>query len=137
MRPESVTYRDDLDGLSAAHLDGFFVGWPNPPSSETHLAVLRGSSHVGLAWSGDALVGFISAVSDGVLCAYIPLLEVRPEAQAFGVGSELVRRLLARLDHLYMVDLVCDPDLVPFYERFGLRQVTAMAHRNYDRQSGH
>jgi hypothetical protein len=34
-----------------------------------------------------------------------------------------------------MVDLVCDPDLQPFYERLGFRPYTAMVIRNYDRQS--
>ena len=32
-----------------------------------------------------------------------------------------MRRLLARLEGLYMVDLSCERELVPFYERLGLR----------------
>jgi predicted N-acetyltransferase YhbS len=44
----------------------------------------------------------------------MPLLEVRREWRGKGVGSELVRRILAELDGLYMVDVVCDPELVPF-----------------------
>jgi hypothetical protein len=32
-----------------------------------------------------------------------------------------MRRLLARLEHLYMVDLCCDADLEPFYRRLGLK----------------
>jgi predicted N-acetyltransferase YhbS len=63
-------------------------------------------------------------------------LEVLPAYQKQGIGSALVTRMLARLRHHYMIDLMCDPDLQPFYERFGMRPYTAMLYRNYDRQSG-
>ena len=117
-----IEYVDDLAGVEAEHLEGFFVGWPNPPSPERHLEILRGSSHVVLARDGERVVGFVTAISDGVLSAYIPLLEVLPEYQGRGIGTELVRRLLAEVGDLYMVDLVCDADVVPFYERLGLER---------------
>ena len=44
-----------------------------------------------------------------------------PNRQGQGIGTELMRRLLARLDRLYMVDLCCDAELEPFYARLGLR----------------
>lgn len=115
-----IAYADDLGGVQAHHLAGFFVGWPKPPSPERHLELLRGSSHVVVARDGERVVGFVTAISDGVLSAYVPLLEVRPPYQGRGIGAELVRRLLARLDGLYMVDLCCDEDVVGFYERLGL-----------------
>ena len=132
-----ITYTDALDGITAGHLRGFFVGWSNPPSPATHLRILRGSSHCVLAREGEAgpVVGFITAISDGVSAAYIPHLEVVPTHRGRGIGTELVRRLLARLDRLYMVDLVCDPALVPFYERLGLRPATAMSLRRYEYQA--
>jgi predicted N-acetyltransferase YhbS len=71
-----------------------------------------------------------------VLSAYIPLLEVLPAYQGQGIGSELVRRMLAKLADLYMVDLLCDPGMQPFYERLGMRPTTGMLRRNYDRQAG-
>jgi hypothetical protein len=46
-----------------------------------------------------------------------------------------VRRMFARLAHLYMVDLLCDPELQPFYERLGMRPASGMLLRNYARQS--
>lgn len=75
-------------------------------------------------------------MSDGVLSAYIPLLEVLPEAQRQGIGSELTRRMLASLDHLYMVDLLCDRDVQPFYARLGMHEATGMMKRNYEHQNG-
>ena len=129
----SVEYRESADGLTPDELRGFFVGWPQPPSPERLLELLRSSTHVGVAIDGGRVVGFVTAISDGVLSAYVPLLEVLPEHQQRGIGSELVRRLLARFDGLYMVDLACDEGLVRYYERLGLMRVgVAMGMRNRD-----
>lgn len=133
-----LTYTHSLDGITADKLQGFFVGWPNPPNSETHLRILQGSSHLVLAVDDQngQVVGFMTAVSDGVSAAYIPHLEVLPEYQQKGIGSELVKRMLEMLRNIYMIDLTCDPDLQPFYQRFGMRPYSAMIVRNYARQSG-
>jgi ribosomal protein S18 acetylase RimI-like enzyme len=125
-----MEYVTSLAGISPVHLEGFFVGWPTPPSPVQHWALLRGSTHIVLALDGDKVVGFINALSDGVLSAYIPLLEVRPEYQGTGVGSELVRRALDAIGDLYMIDLVCDEDLMPFYERFGMFRWNAAIKRS-------
>lgn len=132
-----IVYTDALEGVQAEQLKGFFVEWPNPPSAETHLRILQGSAAVVLAKEADGeVIGFITAVSDGVLSAYIPLLEVLPAYQHQGVGGELVKRMLEKLRELYMVDLICDAEMEPFYTRFGMRPYHAMFIRNYDRQSG-
>jgi hypothetical protein len=39
--------------------------------------------------------------------------------------------MLAQLDGRYMVDLTCDPGLVPFYERLGLIHADAMIARRH------
>jgi ribosomal protein S18 acetylase RimI-like enzyme len=132
-----ITYSDSLDGVTPEQLrGGFFVGWPNPPSAETHFEILRNSALMVLARIDDGtVVGYITAISDGISCAYIPHLEVLPTYQGQGIGTELVRHMVDRLRHLYMVDLVCDPTVQPFYERLGMRPVVGMVLRNYDRQA--
>lgn len=132
-------YTSGLDGIEPRMLDGgFWVGWVSHPPPETHLRILAGSSHRWLAIDDERekVVGFITAISDGVQAAYIPLLEVLPEYQGRGIGSELVRRMLEDLKHLYQIDLLCDPGVQPFYERFGMKRATGMMIRNYDRQAG-
>jgi predicted N-acetyltransferase YhbS len=131
-----IVYRDDAAGITPELLEGFFKGWPNPPSPATLLRILQSSDHIVLARAGEQgrVVGLITAISDGVSAAYIPHLEVIDTMQGQGIGSELVRRMVAKLRALYMVDLVCDPELQPFYERLGFRPLTAMVIRNYDRQ---
>ena len=133
-----VTFRETAEGITPAMLQGFFVGWPNPPSAETHLRILTYSDAVVLAFdeAADTVVGFATAITNHISCAYIPHLEVLPAHQGQGIGAELVRRMVARLDGLYMVDLLCDPDVQPFYERVGFRRATAMCRRDYDRQAG-
>ncbi len=133
-----ITYTDSIEGLTPDNLQGFFVGWPNPPSPETHLDVLRQSAHIvlALAQENNQVVGFITAITDNVLAAYIPLLEVLPEYQEQGIGSELVRRLLEALSDYYMIDLICLGGLQPYYEKFGFPRANGAAIRNFDRQSG-
>ncbi len=133
-----IQYKSEINGIEESVLRGFFDGWPNPPSPTRHLELLRRSTEVVLAIDSDTqnVIGFITAISDGVLCAYIPLLEVLPEYRAKGIGTELVRHMLDKLGQLYMVDLVCDRELAGFYRRFGFSSGHAMLRRNYAGQSG-
>lgn len=134
----AITYSELVDAIDADDLRGFFVDWPNPPDPATHLRVLQGSDKVVLAIDDVAgrVVGYITAITDGVLSAYIPHLEVLPDWQDQGIGGELVRRMLDRLGDLSMIDLLCDADLQPYYERFGFQRAQGMMIRNYRHQSG-
>ena len=132
-----IEYISSLENISDEMLFGFFVGWPNPPSPSAHMRILEGSYCIWLAIDKDIgrVVGFINAISDGVLSAYIPLLEVLPEYQNAGIGKELVERMLGSLKNLYMVDLLCDEDLLGYYAKFGMNVAIGSILRNYDRQS--
>ncbi len=136
MDPTQIKITHDCSSLRAEDLEGFFVGWPNPPSNTKLLKILNAAYAVSLAWSDDRVVGFVYAISDGVLSAYIPLLEVLPEHQGHGLGSRLVEDILTQLDGLYMIDLVCDPELEKFYRPHGFTMLAGMARRNYANQSG-
>ena len=132
-----ITYTSDITQVNEDMLHGFFVDWPSPPSREAHIRILEGSYLVWLAIDTKAnkAVGFINAISDGVLSAYIPLLEVLPEYQGQGIGSQLVAHMLVSLKNLYMIDLLCDQHLQKYYARFGMCNATGSIMRNYDRQS--
>lgn len=132
----AYTLHTTLDGVTPGQLQGFFVDWPNPPMPETFLRLLRGSYRVVLAVHDGQVIGFVQAVSDGVLTAYIPLLEVLPAWQGRGVGRALMTRMQDELRHLYAVDLGCDDNLVPFYEGLGMRRGNLMFTRNFARQDG-
>ncbi len=133
-----ISYADSVEAINPDQLRGFFVGWPNPPSPETHLKLLASSDKIVLAVDDETgnVVGFITAISDGLLSAYIPFLEVLPAHRGRGIGQELTRRMLDKLTGLYMVDLLCDPEWQPFYARLGMKAGSGMMLRDYERQSG-
>lgn len=130
-----IIYRNEITGLKPEDLIGFFEGWPNPPNPEKRLKILENSSNVIIA-TDDAsgrIIGFINAISDKTLSAYIPLLEVLPEYRGRGVGSELVKRMILLLKDMYMIDICCDDSLAGFYEKLGMKKVCGMILRNYDK----
>lgn len=132
----AIKYTTSIVGITPADLSGFFVGWPNPPTEETLREILTGSSHFVIAKDEDRVIGFINALSDGVLYAFVPMLEVIPEYQRKGIGRELVRLMLLELGELYAIDLVCNDNLKLFYGELGFSPMTAMIKRNYSVQCG-
>jgi GNAT superfamily N-acetyltransferase len=128
-----ITYTTAVGNLTLDQLGGFFVGWPTPPSRHQFAAVLRSSYRVVVAldFTTGRAVGFITAISDGVLTAFVPWLEVLPDYQGQGIGTQLLRRMLTELDHLYSVDLICDRGLRKFYERLGMIPLQGMGRRNF------
>ena len=133
-----IIYKSSTKGIKAEQLEGFFVGWLKQPSQETHLKILQKSAFVILAIDDQTneVIGFVNAISDKILSAYIPLLEVLPEHQKQGIGKELMTRILDKLNKLYMIDLCCDEQLKPFYQKLGLFPMTAMGKRNFEFQKG-
>jgi hypothetical protein len=41
-----ITYTHTISDLRPDQLTGFFVDWPNPPTAERHLSILKAASHV-------------------------------------------------------------------------------------------
>lgn len=133
-----ITYKDSLESIETRMLNGFFEGWLNPPSSETHFKILKNSDYIILAIDDEKqkVVGFITAISDHILSAFIPLLEVLLEYRNQGIGTELVKRMKKKLHSFYMIDLVCDKERQLFYEKLGMKEMHAMSWRNYYNQKG-
>ena len=128
-----MRYQDNLNGISPSMLQGFFVGWANKPSSEKLFASLEHSQYVIIAVESDHIIGFVNALTDSELSAYIPFLEVLPSFQNKGIGKNLLNRMLAILNQkYYMIDIVCDETLVKYYNKFGFKKHTAMIRRNYE-----
>jgi ribosomal protein S18 acetylase RimI-like enzyme len=128
-----IEYFETTQGINAAMLKGFFVGWKKPHTPETHLEILEKSAYIVLALDTETgkVVGFITAISDSVQSAFIPLLEVLPEYQHQNIGSSLVKRMLEKLKHIYAIDLMCDHKLQGFYQKLGMMPSVGMVVRNY------
>jgi ribosomal protein S18 acetylase RimI-like enzyme len=133
-----IDYVDNLNNISEQMLKGFFVEFSRRPSSEKLYGMLKNSEYkiLALDTGENRVVGFINAISDHTLSAYIPLLEVLPVYQKHGIGKELVKRMMEKLNDYYMIDICCDERLVKFYRKFGMKKMLAMTIRNYQNQSG-
>ncbi|WP_222842982.1 GNAT family N-acetyltransferase [Bowdeniella nasicola] len=114
-----ISFHYDSADIHPDMIDGFFVGWPSPPNAQTLIDVMDGSYRRIWAVADGKVVGYINAISDGVLNAFIPWLEVHPDYQEQGIGRELVERMVAELESMYAIDLMCDEELIPYYEKLG------------------
>jgi GNAT superfamily N-acetyltransferase len=86
-----------------------------------HRALLASHSLV-TAWDGARLVGLGNAISDGHLVVYYPHLLVLPEYQRRGIGTELMRRLMARYHGFHQHMLVADGRALDFYRKCGFER---------------
>lgn len=128
-----IEYVDSTKNITAEMLCGFFDGWKKPHTTKEHLKILENSNHIVLAIDTDAgrVVGFITAISDMVQSAFIPLLEVLPQYRKHGIGTSLVSQMLCKLKGIPAIDLMCDVPLQKFYSRFGMKPSVGMIIRDY------
>ena len=129
-----IRYQTTTENISPEMLKGgFCVGWRTPMTVERHMQVLENSDYIVLAIDTETgnVVGFINVLTDHVQAAFIPLLEVLPEYQKQQIGSELVKRVLEHFKDLPSIDLMCDPDVKPFYAKLGMMPAEGMIVRNY------
>lgn len=128
-----IRYFDSAANITPEMLEGFFEGWRKPRSKEDHLKILQNSDHILLAIDTDTnqVVGFVTALSDDVQSAFIPLLEVLSDYRGQKIGSNLMLRMLKKLKGIPAIDVICDPELQKFYSKFGMKCATGMIIRDY------
>jgi GNAT superfamily N-acetyltransferase len=93
--------------------------WSSAKKSTALYAGLLASHALVTAWSGLHLVGLGNAISDGHLVVYFPHLLVHPEYQAQGIGSTLMRALMAKYHGFHQQALLADGRAIEFYRRMG------------------
>lgn len=137
-KENTIVYSVNKEDLVNLKIKNFFVGWFNKPNEEILRKSIVNSDYIVIAIDKkeQRLAGYITAISDNTLSAYIPFLEVDPDYQKKGIGGTLVKMMIEQLDKLYMIDIVCDKNLAGFYEKAGFRSWHAMIKRNYINQSG-
>ena len=86
-----------------------------------HKALLASHSLI-TAWDGRRLVGLGNALSDGYLVVYYSHLLVLPEYQGRGIGTELMRRLMARYEGFHQQILVADGRALYFFRKYGFER---------------
>ncbi len=95
------------------------VGWNRMESSYEN-DQMTSYFHISV-YDENKLVGIIDTVSNGITDAYIQDLMVHPDYQGKGIGTELMNRTIAYLKvrKIYMISVIFDESLLPFYKRFG------------------
>ncbi len=104
----------EIEDLRAA------VGWDR--AEGTYEKVLgRVYAYYTIRGDGSRLVAFVSVLSDGVADAYLCDLLVHPEHQRRGLGTRLVKRVIAdiRQAGIQCVQVTFNPHLEPFYAQCG------------------
>jgi GNAT superfamily N-acetyltransferase len=86
-----------------------------------HKALLASHSLIS-AWDRYKLVGLGNAISDGYLVVYYPHLLVLPDYQGHGIGTEIMRRLVARYEGFHQHMLVADGRALDFYHKCGFQR---------------
>ena len=125
-----IIYRNNIENIFPEMVTGFFSpgGWKEYPSPEKFLKILENSQHKILAVDDERniVAGFINAVSDKILTAYIPLLEVLPEYQNKGIGSLMMDIIETRAKKEGAIEIALDTaegaaHLIRYYKKRGYR----------------
>lgn len=124
-------YNEPVSAKSLADLRES-VGW-NRMEREYTSPLLTSYYHIA-AYDGNRLVGYIDCVSNGVTDAYIQDLMVHPEHQGRGLGTDLMNRMIRRLkeQRIYMISVVYEESLQPFYARFGFQPMLCGQMETFD-----
>ncbi len=93
--------------------------WSSASKPNELRGALLNSHSLLTAWDGGRLVGLGNAISDGHLVVYYPHLLVDPEFQRKGIGSELMRRLMAKYEGFHQHVLIADGRAIDFYRKCG------------------
>jgi ribosomal protein S18 acetylase RimI-like enzyme len=127
----AITY-----GTELASIDGYWslfesTGWNRQYRiKKVDLAtVLERNWYMVTAYDGQSLVGIGRIVSDGLLHAIIYDLITDPGYRGKGIGTEILRRLVARCREARVRDiqLFCADGAQAFYEKRGFRARVAGA----------
>ncbi|WP_204953491.1 GNAT family N-acetyltransferase [Metabacillus crassostreae] len=96
------------------------VGWWAERKEQDIDNMLKCEVSVG-AWKEGILIGFARAVSEGNFRAYIEDVVIHKEFQKIGIGTKIVSRLVDELSHIDVINLFCEYELIPYYEKNNFR----------------
>lgn len=130
-----VEYTSDPSKITADQVGAFHQDWVRRVSSHELIQLWHRSEWVILAIVDGKVIGYLAVIGDGTLFAFVSSTEVLADYRGLGIGTEMFRRAQAQFKDRYAFDLICDRDLIPFYERMGMIEIPGMGRRNYQNPS--
>jgi predicted GNAT family acetyltransferase len=126
---DDYTWAYDLAAVDLAELSRLYQIAPLGDKPPEALATVFGHSmFTCFVYADGVLVGAGRVLADGLDCAYIADVAVHPDHQGHGLGTAIIRQLLALSQGHKKIILYANPGTEPFYARLGfLRMNTAMA----------
>lgn len=116
----NIKYKE-IKIFTEAELENLFlsVNWSSGKYPDKLVKAMKNSDSVISAWDGDKLIGFINALSDGVMTAYFHYLLVNPDYQAKGIGKTLVTKILEIYEDYARKVVIAYKTEIEFYQRCG------------------
>ncbi len=95
------------------------LGWSSAKYPERLARAMAESHGVRTLWDGERLVGLVTVISDGAMCAYLPYVAIHPDYQGRGLGRRLLASALEPYRGFHHVALISYADKEGFYLRNG------------------
>ena len=70
-------------------------------------------------WDEDRLIAFSRVITDDLYRALIDDIVVDNSYRGQGIASQMLEKMLIRMQHIETIMLDCDPELSDFYGKFG------------------
>ena len=74
------------------------VGWKTAEYPNRLYKAIKNSEYVMTVWSGENLIGLISAITDGYINVFITYLLVNPEYQKMGLGKIMMNDFMKKFE---------------------------------------
>lgn len=97
------------------------TSWANARSPlDIQLMLDRSQITLGV-WDEDRLIAFSRVITDDMYRALLDDVVVDKGYRGKGIASQMIEKILKRLEHVDEVMLGCSPELTSFYARFGFK----------------
>lgn len=113
--------------------------WSDADDADLAVRIVSGSFLFAAALKGTKMIGMGRVISDGASDAYIQDVTVDPALRGRGIGSQLVKMLIEKLESLGIgwIGLIAEKNSHPFYTPLGFKIMPDSHPMLIDKQKDH